>query len=36
MLENLEDIKKLERYNEHINKLESLFKSVIIKGEYER
>lgn len=36
MLENLEDIKKLEQYNEHINKLESLFKSVIIKGEYEQ
>lgn len=35
MLDNLIDNKKLEKYNEHITRLENLFKSVIITGNYE-
>ncbi len=35
MLDNLVDNKKWEKYNEHITRLENLFKSVIIVGNYE-
>ena len=35
MLDNLVDNRKLEKYNEHITRLEDLFKSVVIVGNYE-